>query len=63
MISGNMWAGVYIRYGGDPFVQNNVICNGVADGVVVGEKGRGTISKNTITGKFNLNYSSRLEVE
>lgn len=50
IIRENQWGGVDIRHGGDPVVTQNIICNGMSDGIVIGEKGRGSIENNIITG-------------
>jgi hypothetical protein len=34
----------------DPVIAQNVICNGLSDGVVIGEKGKGSIENNVISG-------------
>ena len=51
IIRENQWGGVDIRHGGDPVITQNVICNGMSDGIVIGEKGRGSIENNIITGQ------------
>lgn len=51
VISENHWGGVDIRHGGDPVIVQNIICNGLSDGVVIGEKGKGSIENNVISGK------------
>ena len=53
LISRNRWGGVDIRHGGDPCITNNLICNGLADGVVIGHRGKGTIEGNTMKGKLS----------
>ena len=50
IITGNQWGGIDIRHGGDPIIHRNTVCNGISDGIVIGEGGRGTIDNNTITG-------------
>lgn len=50
VITGNQWGGVDIRKGGDPVICQNVIANGLSDGIVIGEKGRGSIENNVISG-------------
>lgn len=52
IIRENQWGGVDIRYGGDLVVIQNIICNGMFDGIVIGEKGRGSIENNIIIGWF-----------
>ena len=52
LISANRWGGIDIRRGSDPRVSHNYVCNGLADGVVIGQKGRGTIEANTIKGTW-----------
>ena len=51
VITGNQWGGIDIRHGGDPVIQSNTVCNGVSDGIVIGEQGKGTVENNIITGK------------
>ena len=46
------WGGVDIRNGGNPVVANNLIRSGQADGIVIGEGGKGIISENDIRGKI-----------
>jgi F-box protein 10 len=50
IVSENQWGGIDIRHGGDPVIAQNVICNGLSDGVVIGEKGKGSIENNVISG-------------
>ncbi|KAK3087311.1 hypothetical protein FSP39_004517 [Pinctada imbricata] len=50
-IMGNHWGGVDIRHAGDPVITKNIICNGLSDGIVIGEKGKGSIENNVISGK------------
>lgn len=52
MISGNRWGGIDIRRGGDPRIIRNLICNGLADGIVVGVKGKASIEGNCIRGNM-----------
>ena len=51
LISGNRWGGIDVRRGADPRVTRNLICNGLADGIVVGTKGCGTIDANIVRGR------------
>lgn len=52
VIRGNQWGGVDIRHGGDPVVSGNTISHGIGDGIVIGERGRGSLENNLISGKF-----------
>lgn len=53
-ICGMEWGGVDIRNGGNPVVTNNWIRDGHADGIVIGEGGKGVIMDNDIRGKVLL---------
>lgn len=57
IIRENQWGGVDIRHGGDPVIAQNIICNGMSDGIVIGDKGRGSIENNIITGLSQVNLS------
>ena len=57
-ITGNQWGGIDIRHGGDPMIHHNTVCNGVSDGVVIGEGGKGSIQQNIITGKITSTFNS-----
>ena len=48
------WGGVDIRNGGNPIVAGNLIHNGQADGIVIGEGGKGIITENEIRGISKL---------
>jgi len=52
LISRNRWGGIDIRHNGDPRITQNLICNGFADGIVIGQRGKGTIEGNTIKGEY-----------
>ena len=52
IVSENQWGGIDIRHGGDPVIAQNIICNGMSDGVVIGERGRGSIENNVISGNY-----------
>ncbi len=60
MISGNRWGGIDVRRGGEPRITRNLICNGLADGIVIGTKGKGTIEANCIRGMYNTNWLYRI---
>ena len=51
-ITGNQWGGIDIRRGGDPVIYHNTVCNGISDGIVIGEEGRGSVENNIITGEI-----------
>ena len=53
-IYGMEWGGVDIRNGGNPVVSNNWIRDGHADGIVIGEGGKGIIMDNDIRGSLNF---------
>lgn len=53
-IYGMEWGGVDIRNGGNPVVTNNWIREGHADGIVIGEGGKGVIMDNDIRGNSLL---------
>ena len=44
------WAGIDIRNGADPVVSHNRIRKGQADGIVIGEGGKGILYDNDIEG-------------
>lgn len=50
VITGNQWGGIDIRHGGDPIIHHNTVCNGISDGIVIGEGGQGSVQNNVITG-------------
>ena len=54
-ICGMEWGGVDIRNGGNPVVTNNWIREGHADGIVIGEGGKGVIMDNDIRGNVLMN--------
>lgn len=54
-ICGMEWGGVDIRNGGNPVVTNNWIREGHADGIVIGEGGKGVIMDNDIRGNSLIN--------
>lgn len=45
------WAGIDIRYGGNPVISHNTIINGKSDGIVVGAGGKSIIFDNDLIGK------------
>ena len=55
-IYGMEWGGVDIRNGGNPVVTNNWIRDGHADGIVIGEGGKGVIMDNDIRGTYNVHH-------
>ena len=57
-ITGNQWGGIDIRHGGDPVIYHNTVCNGISDGIVIGEEGRGSIENNIITGNCGIGSRS-----
>ena len=48
------WAGIDIRNGADPVVSHNKIRKGQADGIVIGEGGKGILYDNEIQGKSSF---------
>lgn len=55
-ICGMEWAGIDIRNGADPVVSHNKIRKGQADGIVIGEGGKGILYDNDIQGIVKIAF-------
>ena len=45
------WAGIDVRYGGNPVISHNQIVKGHSDGIVVGSGGKSVIFDNDLSGR------------